>query len=273
MRASHKVWMRLLSRAARCAATVAVAAAWGCATANKDAPPTLGQMSSSLEAKQYEQVVAASNQFMAATPEDAGAPGALYLRGRAYEDQPNQTAAQATANLQNARTAYIAALDHNPPPLLESYIRASLANVAYFQDDYATAAQQWLAACDHLDSADLKSWSLYRAGVSRQRLGEFAKADPLFRQVMQEYPNTVPAQRSREHLSARSFYVQLAAYSTLQRAQTAVADARRQGVNTQIAADGQGHFILRTTALPTYAAARAAQSRLSGTYPGAFVFP
>lgn len=252
---------------------VALAGAWGCAAANHKTPPTLSQINDSLEARQYAQVIAASNELLAAQLDTPDSAGALYLRGRAYEDQPNQTQAQANANLQNARTAYIAALDHNPPPLLESYIRASLANVAYFQDDYTTAAQQWLAACDHLDSADLKSWSLYRAGVSRQRLGEFAKADPLFRQVMQEYPNTIPAQRSREHVGARSFYVQLAAYSTIQRAQSAAQAAQSQGVATQVAADGQGHFILRTTPLPTYAAARAAQLRLAGTYPGAFVFP
>jgi tetratricopeptide (TPR) repeat protein len=273
MRITHFQWIRFLSNTGRCAAFGGLLAAWGCATVNTDAPSALSRMNTDLASRQYNQVVSGSNAFLAATPDGEGAAEALYLRGRAYEDQPNPTAVQAKANLQNARTAYIAALDHHPAPLLEAYIRASLANVAYFQDDYTTAAQQWLAAFNNLDRPDLKSWALYRAGVSQQRLGQFAKADPIFRQVQQMFPDTVPAQRAREHEGARSFYVQLSAFSTADRARAAAAEAGKKGLSVQVAADPQSHFILRTTAVPTYAAAEQLRQRLSGTYEGAFVFP
>jgi tetratricopeptide (TPR) repeat protein len=272
MRQTQEQWMRLL-RLGRYAALGAAAALWGCAATYSDSPSALSQMDNQLAARQYSQVVSASQQFLATTPQGPGTAEAYYLRGRAYEDRPNATPAEAKVNLQNARTAYIAALDHHPAPLLEAYIRASIANVAYFQNDYTTAAAQWLAAYNNLDRPDLKSWTLYRAGVSQQRLGEFAKADATFRQVRESFPDTVPAQRAKEHEGARSFYVQLAAFTTADRARAAAADAAKKGISAQVAQDPQGHFILRTPAVATYAAAEQLRQRLAGSYNGAYVFP
>ncbi len=273
MHQTRQQWIGPFFYFGRCLFLGGLVAAGGCAAAKTETPSTLSRMNTDLASRQYDQVLRQSSAFLTQTPSGPGTAEALYLRGRAYEDRTSATAADAKVNLQNARTAYIAALNHQPAPLLEAYIRASLANVAYFQDDYTTAAQQWLAAYNHLDRPDLKGWTLYRAGVSYQRLGQFAKADPIFRQVQQTFPNTIPAQRSKEREGARSFYVQLAAFSTADRARAAAAEAEKKGQRVQVAADGQGHFILRTAPVSTYAAAEQLRQRLAGAYAGAFVFP
>src|SRR5437867_3568273 len=115
-----------------------------------------------LEARQYEQALAEADAYLQSHPRSAdspaGAAAALYLRGRSYEGRVAADQAQAQTNLQSARTAYIQCLEQKPAQPLAAYARTSLANVAYFQDDYATALAQWSAAYDQLDRQDVKAW-------------------------------------------------------------------------------------------------------------------
>src|SRR5438552_18865530 len=79
---------------------------------------------------------------------------ALYLQGRAIEDKEYATTADARTNWQSAREIYTRALELDPPKGLTAYIRAALANVSYFLDDYPTALQQWSAAYPNLPDPD-----------------------------------------------------------------------------------------------------------------------
>ena len=110
-----------------------------------------------LENQQYDEAIAKADDVLAAAPHGEAAAGALYLRGRGFEGQnaAGVSADEAKANLQSARESYIKGLGENPPQPLQSYLRASLGNVAYFQDDYATAVTQLNAAYDGLDRDDL----------------------------------------------------------------------------------------------------------------------
>jgi TolA-binding protein len=200
-----------------------------------------------LEQKDYNAAIAKADAFLAKTPHGPGSAEALYLKGRGLEGKNTAgvTEAQAKANLQAARTAYIQALELNPPRPLQSYIRASLGNVAYFQDDYPTAAAQCLAAADGLDDPTVKAWALYRAALSQQRLGQFAQADQTFARVQRQFPGTEPARRSQEHRGARAFYVQLATFASAAGALEAAAELHRRGVTATPAPGPQGHSILR----------------------------
>ena len=73
---------------------------------------------------------------------------------------------------------------------VEGDIRASLCNVAFFQDDFAESIRQATAAMPLVTSPHVPKRLLFRKGVSQQRLGEFTDADLTFRQVEQHYPGT-----------------------------------------------------------------------------------
>ena len=229
-----------------------------------------------LEAKEYNQAIAKADEFLGGSPHGAGSPEALYLKGRALEGKNasgEASAEQVKQNLEAARAAYMQALDRVPRQPLESYIRTSLANVAYFQDDYATAVGQWKAAYDKLDRDDIKAWTLYRVGVSQQRQGQFAQADQTFANVQAAHPNTVPAQRAKEHQGARAFFVQVATFANPQGAQTAVAELSKKGIVATATPNQSGNTVVRIGPVSSYGQAQYWKTQLASQYPDAIVLP
>jgi tetratricopeptide (TPR) repeat protein len=244
----------------------------GCAS-NKSAKTDLSAGYQSLEQKRYDQAIAQADAFLAKNPTGAGSAEALYLRGRAMEQKVAANPHESKANLQSARASYIEALNHRPPMQLETNIRTSLANVAYFQDDYAAALNQWQAALPHLENAETRAWTLYRMGLSQQRLGQFDQADRTFAQVQKEHPGTTPAQRAREHAGARSFFVQLVTFKSAASADKATAALRREGVEPVRVASGEGFQQLRVGPVNSYAQAMSLKTRFADRYPDAIIVP
>jgi TolA-binding protein len=229
--------------------------------------------SQSIESQQFDQAIAQSDAYLAKIPHGPGSAEALYLKGRGYEGRVAQNNAQAQANLQSARAAYIQGLTQNPSAVLEPSIHTSLANVAYFQDDYTTALSQWTTAYPNLRDDSIRGWVLYRIGICQQRLGQFDRADQTFAQVQSKFPNSVPAQRAREHQGARNFQVQLATFASATSADNAAAKLRTQGVNPVRIMNPQGQQQLRIGPVPNYAQALALKNRFAGQYPDALVVP
>jgi TolA-binding protein len=244
----------------------------GCAS-DKNAKAELNQGYAALESNQYDQAIQRADAFLQHTPQGAGSAEALYLRGRSLEQKPVRNTAEMQANLQAARTSYIEALNHQPATKLEAYIHTSLANVAYQQEDYSTALNEWTNAYEKLDNDDVKSWVLYRVGLCRQRLGQFADADAVFAAVQERYPNTEPAQRSKAHQGARSFSVQVATYANPQSADAAVAALRKDGVNAMREPDAKGRSVVLIGPLPSYQQAQQIRSRYASKYPDAIIVP
>lgn len=248
----------------------------GCAGAEQPKPQqrqSLNAIGADLDQQHYDEALAAADEYLKQNPQGPGTAQALYLRGRSLQGRTASSAADSKANWQQAREAYVQALAQNPEPLLQAYIRASLANVAYFQEDYAAALQQWTSAYDKLDREDLKAWSLYRSGLCQQRLGRFIDADRTFAQVQQNYPNTVPGQRAREHQGVRSFYVQLATFRSTASFDKASSSLRAQGVVPVRSNDSRGYSILRIGPFSTYADAKRQQQRFASQYPDALIVP
>jgi tetratricopeptide (TPR) repeat protein len=233
----------------------------------------------SLADRQYDQAIGQADGYLQSNPRGRATAEALYLRGRAYEQRVTDAGTKSTpddarTNLQAARNAYTEALAAEPTPMLDAYIRTSLANVAYFQDDYQTALEQWTTAFDRLDNTgDTKAWTLYRIGLCHQRLGRFDQADKTFAQVQSDFPQTLPAQRAKEHQGQSGFYVQLATFSSPAGADRATAALRREGVLPVRLADPQGRQLLRVGPVQTYAQALQLRSRFTATYPDALIVP
>lgn len=196
-----------------------------------------------------------------------------YLHGRAIEQRVKADPAAAQNDLALARTDYNRALQLAPPKKLEGYIRASLANVDYFQDDYNGALEQWSAAYNLLSEPDLKAWTLYRIGLSQQRMGRFEQADKTFLQVQNTFPGTEQASRAHERHGIRGFQVQLATYTNVKSAEAAVAELKKQGVVPTKTTDARGLSIVRVGPMMSYAEAMQVKQRFAGKYPDAIILP
>lgn len=244
----------------------------GCASDNL-ARKELNDGYAALEDRQFDAALSHADAFLQKNPTGNGTAEALYLRGRVYEQKIAANPTQAQANLKAARDAYVDALSRSPAPKLEAYIRTSLANVAYFQEDYVTAATEWTTAYDKLEDKDAKSWALYRIGICRQRLGQFADADKIFRMVQQQYPDTTPAQRAKEHEGVRTFAVQFATFSTAPKADAAIASLKSSGVTASKQTDSQGRSVLMSAPVPSYQQAQGMRTRFAGTFPDALILP
>lgn len=231
-----------------------------------------------LEQKDYDRAIAKADAYLAKAPRGnhgQGTAEALYLKGRSLEAKSaaGVTAAQAKSNLEAARTAYVQALAQNPSQPLLAYIRTSLGNVAYFQDDYPTAIAQLSAAVEALKDAELKSWAMYRIGLSQQRLGQFAQADQTFTRIERENPQSEAARRAAEHLGARAFYVQLATYADAATATKAANELKGRGITAAAAPATEGHTILRAGPIASYAQAQYLKTQLANQFPNAVVVP
>lgn len=244
----------------------------GCADDSR-AKAELREGYSSLEARQYDQAQSQAEAFLQHTPQGPGSAEALYLKGRALEQKSAANINQARADLQAAREAYLQALAHSPSPRLTAYIHTSLANVAYFQEDYPSAITEWSNAYDKLENSEVKAWVLYRLGLCYQRMGQFAQADENFVRVQQDFSGSVPAQRAKEHQGIRGFSVQLATFATIQPADAAIATLRREGVLANRQTDASGHSVVMVGPMPSYAQAQALKARYSARYPAAVVIP
>ena len=233
----------------------------------------------SLKEQDYDSAMAQADQFLREHPNGGpGTPEALYLQGRVYEQRAATADAgghqqEARADLQYARGNYEHALTLKPAPQLEALLYAGIANVAYFQEDYATAMQQWAAAYNGIEGAESKAWMLYRIGLCQQRLGRFEQADRSFAAVRQQFPSTIPGQRAASHMGARAFYVQVGAYADGTNADRAVAALRSQGLTAAKATEATGRLAVRVGPQSTYAEAKAIKTRLAAAYPSAMIEP
>jgi tetratricopeptide (TPR) repeat protein len=232
-----------------------------------------------LSQRDYEGAMTSAEKFLRNHP--AGAPGsaeALYLQGRVYEQRATSAEStgadlQSKMDLQSARAAYVKALSIPADPRLVALIHAGVANVAYFQDDYSTAMNEWAVAFPDLADPEARAWALYRIGICQQRLGRFDQADRSFAGVRQQFPSSVPAERASQHMGAKAFYVQVGAFTDPANADKIAASLQSQGFHAARAVGPAGQTEVRVGPAFSYADAKQLQSRLVTGYPGATIEP
>src|SRR5580693_248788 len=83
-----------------------------------------------LDEHQSDLAIQRADDYLRQQPNGPGDAEAMYLKGRGYEQKTATNPAQAAQNLAAARAAYDDALNLNPSPKTEGFIRASLSNVA-----------------------------------------------------------------------------------------------------------------------------------------------
>lgn len=249
-----------------------VLAGTGCAS-DQATQKKLADGKVALEQKQYDQAIRQADSILQNKGSNVDTAAAYYLKGRAIEQRVKADPGSADQDLTLAKTNYNRALQLGPPKKLEGYLRSSLANVGFFQNDYNTAFEQWSKAYDLLEEQDLKAWALYRIGISQQRLGRFDHADKTFSAVQTVYPGTEQARRAKEHQGATGFYVQLATFKNASSADNAIKELKQQGVTATKTTDPRGLSIVRVGPVNTYAEAQQLQGRFTAKYADALIIP
>ncbi len=239
--------------------------------ANPQSVQQLDAAKQAVAAQQYDQAIRDADAVIA-SGDTGGLAEAYYLRGYSIEVRPKPDAAASAGDLAMARDSYVRGLWQNPSPAVAGRLRAQLGNVAYYQEDYATALRELGDAYRMVDDPQSKPLILYHMGICEQRLGRFEDADRTFQQVQQDYPASEYAAHAREHEGVRGFYVQLGAYSRpsdINEAASAVAAVGSAPLKTT-----EGNLtVVRTADVPSYAQAEQLKARLAARYPDARVMP
>ncbi|HEX3358208.1 MAG TPA: tetratricopeptide repeat protein [Tepidisphaeraceae bacterium] len=225
-----------------------------------------------LDARQFDEAMQHANQQLQQSPSGPGSAEALYLKGRALE-QNTVAPDQVKSTRQAARDAYQKALQQDPAPDLQRLLHAGIANTSYFLDDYTTALEEWSAAYPSFDDPIVRSFMLYRIGLCQQRLGQFAQADQTFANVQQQYPGTDAATRSHEHQGFHSFTLQLATFANSRTADNTLDALRRQGMMPTKAVNAQGNTVVSIGPIPSYQQALDLKTRFLPAYPQAIILP
>jgi tetratricopeptide (TPR) repeat protein len=246
----------------------------GCVdTASKD---RLNEGYRALDAQRYDEAGAAANEYLARHPSGTGAAEALYLQGRAYELRAMESHEQqpaARSDLNAAREAYLKGLTMPAAVGVGGLLHSGLANVAYFEEDYATAVREWQLALPNLQGDDAKAWVLYRIGLSQQRLGYFAQADQSFTQVREQYPGTEAATRAATRVGAKAFFVQVGAFGDAANAQKLADSLKKQGLPAGTMVESANRHIVRVGPAATYADAKMLRARIAAQFPQAIILP
>jgi tetratricopeptide (TPR) repeat protein len=251
----------------------------GCAP--KDAPTGPGRRQElaagyiAFEQQRYDEAIAAAERVLAEDSVGPGSAEALYLEGRVHEQKAKDATnpSQAREQLRTARGIYQRALAAKPPQPLDAYLRAGLANVSYFLEDYGTAAREWGAAYPQINEPDAKAWVLYRAGLSEQRQGRFAQADQRFAEVQQLFPGSEQARRASAHQGAAGFYVQVGTFANNANADHTAGMLKAQGYSPVKATDPGGRQTIAVGPVASYAQAKTLRDRIVAQYPGAVIVP
>jgi tetratricopeptide (TPR) repeat protein len=253
---------------------VGAAALAGCAS-GPSPKETLGAAYKELESANpnYAQMSAAADEYIKAQPTGAAVADAYYLKGRALEERAQRDPASPQQDWVEAYNFYQQALAANPRPGLDGLIHSGMGNVLYFQDRYAAAINELSSAHEKLERDGDKAWALYRIGLCHQRQGQWDEADKFFAAVRRDYPNTIQAQRARDHQGARAFWVQVTPQTS--RGAGPVADElKRQGLNAQLFVDTTRNAqVVRVGPLTSYDSAVAMKKRVVTKYPDAIIVP
>ena len=246
----------------------------GCAS-NEAAVKRLRAGYDALAARQLDQALAAADEVLAGSPPDTLPAEARYLRGRVFEERAVAGLGNTGDNFRIARSEYVAALNLPHKPDLDGDLRAGVALVAFHQDDYPTALEQWSAAYEKLNRPEDKVLTLYQLGRTAQRLGRWEQADGYLTRVQESAPGTELAIKARSIQGARAFTVQLTTFDNARQADAAAAELRKQGVAAQHAIDPASptRHLLRVGPLRNYAEAHSIKARFAARYPAAIILP
>ncbi len=161
---------------------------------------------------------------------------------------------------------------------LTARCRASLAAIAYQAGNWARAGELYVQALPDLPDQPPKDKMLYCAGVALQRNGQWREAVFQFGQILRKFRDSPMAADARRLASWRHDYyaIQLAAYSSADRAESKVQELRAKGFNAVqefLPRNNQSLWVVMVGRYPSYGEAVQGLNRVKRSYPDAFIIP
>ncbi len=108
-----------------------------------------------------------------------------------------------------AQLAFSDALDVADVPILEYYIRLSLANLAFESRKYSVAREFYGPYIDNLPRREPFQLAYYRYGLMLQANGQWKQADVQFARIMQIFPETDILPSVRTHFGHTHYAIEL----------------------------------------------------------------
>lgn len=144
-------------------------------------------------------------RFVEAYPRSDEVAEARYLIGlcRIHSGQPEQ-----------AQQQFHLALPDADVPLLEQYVRLSLANLAFESRDYATAGEFYGTYIDKLPRRPPFHLAYYRYGLTLQATGQWKLADVQFARILQIYPQADIIPAVEQHSGQTCYAIELGRFGS-----------------------------------------------------------
>ncbi len=150
------------------------------------------------------------NSFLQAFPSSDEVGEALYMIGlcRVNLGQPDR-----------AQRDFQLALPAADVPVLEHYLRLSLANLAFERQDYPTAGEFYGPYLDSLPHRPPFDLAYYRYGLTLQANGRWKQADVQFSRILRIFPEADILPSVRKHFGWSHYAIELGRFDSFELAQ------------------------------------------------------
>ena len=167
-----------------------------------------------IQEKSYPAAADELKEFLEAYPASDEIGEAYYLMGlcRVYTNQ-----------LAGAGNDFQSALAEADVPILEHYVRISLANLAFERQDYSTASKFYGTYLDKLPRRAPFDLTYYRYGLALQATGQWKQADVQFARVLYLFRLSEIRPSAEQHFNKTHYAIELGSFPSFE-----LADRQRQ---------------------------------------------
>ena len=121
-----------------------------------------------------------------------------------------------TDQLAQAEEDFETALRGADVPILEYYVRLSLANLAFERQDYARAGKYYGRYVDELPRRAPFHLAYYRYGLSLQALGQWKQADVQFSRVLYLFPQADILRSVQDRFGRTNYAIEIGRFSSFE---------------------------------------------------------
>ena len=156
-----------------------------------------------IQEKSYPAAADKLKAFLEAYPASDEIGEAYYLMGlcQIYNNQPD-----------SAGNDFQSALAEADVPILEHYVRISLANLAFERQDYSTASKFYGTYLDKLPRRAPFDLTYYRYGLALQATGQWKQADVQFARVLYLFRLSDIRTSAEQHFSKTHYAIELGSF-------------------------------------------------------------
>ncbi len=240
----------------------------GCATVTENQRTWLNEGEQAYQAKQYPTAIDRLSRFLGEVRQGPDAARAHYVRGMAQALTGRR--AQAYRDLQQAASGGDRDL---------TWRACSVLGVMYFEDEqWPASAEAFHRATSGMPTAPPLDALLFREGLALERAGRWSAAQTVHRRLAAEFPQSSYAARAQRRLQLRPdhFAVQAGVFARPDGAAQLISALRGHGIEAYTSRerrDGRDYNVVLVGRFNTYAAAKAALTKVQAHVPTAVIWP